>query len=429
MSGEVLLTVNSPGEVATWLSPVVRALRSVDPEASVTVFLMPCTYASGAEAGVVARIPGVDRVIPSADSLRLSLFGAFPRGFSAPKKGVLLYLGGEFFLAARLARRLATPAAAYTEGYINSHRAFERVFVPREQAKGAVVGRGVAAERVAVVGDLMVDAAWSRLEQEAEALPTSEPRDGCALLALLPGSRPHEVRHALPLLLRTGAEIARARSNVRFTVPISPFASAEAFHLALEDVGVTAHRREIEALFTQAENASLRLRLPVAHMELDVALERSRPADAMARADLALTIPGSNTAELAVYGVPMIVCLPLDRPEEIPLDGVLGLVDKVPVVGRRLKAAAVLKVAERMRFAALPNRVAGEYVVPELKSTSLDPVQIAEEALALLDDPERLGRMRIRLKELMGPRGASQAIAEWLVERLDRVGSAGRPSP
>lgn len=436
MSGEILLTVNSPGEVATWLLPVVQALRSADPKARVTVFVMPCTYASGAEVDVAARIPGVDRAIPSTESLKLSLFGIDPRSFSAPQKGVLLYLGGEPFLAARLARRLAVPAAAYTERYINSHQAFERVFVPRESARDAAVRRGIAAARVAVVGDLMVDAAWMRLDGGAAAVPqnTSRPgerRDaaGGTVVALLPGSRPHEVRRALPLFLRAGAEIARARPDVRFTVPVSPFAPAEAFRHAFESAGVQAPLREVEALFGEGERGSLRLRLRVGEREIDVAFERSRAAGAMAGADLALTIPGSNTAELAVYGVPMIVCLPLDRPEEIPLDGLPGLVDRVPIVGRRLKAAAVLKVAERMRFTALPNRVAGEYVVPELKSAALNPQEVAGAALALLEEPGRMEQIGARLKSLMGPRGASQRIAGWLVERLERVGSAGRRSP
>ena len=38
-------------------------------------------------------------------------------------------------------------------------------------------------------------------------------------------------------------------------------------------------------------------------------------------ADLALTILGTNTVELAALGVPMVVTVPLTHPEEIPLRG------------------------------------------------------------------------------------------------------------
>ena len=445
MHGELFFTVNSPGEVATWLTPVVRALRSAGSQARVTVFLVPCTYASGTEAEVVARIPGVDRVILPAESLRYALFGTAPRGIARPKRGALLFLGGEFMLAARLARRLAVPAAAYTEGYINSAGAFERVFVPREQAREKVVARGAAPGRVAVVGDLMVDAARMRLEEAGEPaaagapplrpsgpagavapdIPAGEAGSGGdgPVIALLPGSRPYEVRRGLPFMLRAAAELARRRPGLRFTVPVSPFATAGDFAFALEVLGAGELRRELEALFSPAGDGAIRLRIPVEGRALDVAFERARAARAMAGADLALTIPGSNTAELAVYGVPMIVCVPLDRPEEIPLEGIAGLLDRVPLVGRRLKAAAVMRAARRVEFVALPNRVAGEMVVPELKSAALRPEEVAGAAASLLEAPERLERIRARLVSLMGPEGAARAIAGWLEERLGR----GRP--
>lgn len=437
MRGELFFTVNSPGEVATWLSPVVWALRAAGSQAHVTVFLVPCTYASGTEAEVVARIPGVDRVVPPVESLRFALFGWAPRGVARPARGALLFLGGEFFLAARLARRLKVPAAAYTEGYINSAAAFERVFVPREQARERAVARGAPPERVEVVGDLMVDAARMRLEEafrpagaEAPGARASGAGGGDApVVALLPGSRPYEVRRGLPFLLRAAAELARRSPGARFAVPVSPFATAGDFAHALQLLGAADAGEELEALFRPGGEGALRARLLVEGLQLDVAFERARAARAMAGADLALTIPGSNTAELAVYGVPMVVCVPLDRPEEIPLEGVAGLLDKVPLVGRRLKAAAVMRAARRVEFVALPNRVAGELVVPELKSPTLRPEEVAEVAAGMLAAPQRLERVRARLMALMGPEGAARAIAGWLEERLGRGGSASKPRP
>jgi hypothetical protein len=41
----------------------------------------------------------------------------------------------------------------------------------------------------------------------------------------------------------------------------------------------------------------------------------------MRAADVALTIPGTNTLELGIAGVPAVVVLPLNRPEIIPLEG------------------------------------------------------------------------------------------------------------
>src|SRR5690625_2307533 len=128
MNKELLITVNSPGEVATWLAPVVRAIRSEpwadETDLRITVFILPCMYAAGTEEAVVQRISGVDRVVSPRRSLRY-IFGQSVREHPAARHRLLLFLGGEFFLAARLAKRFKCPAVAYTEGYANSAKHFQ----------------------------------------------------------------------------------------------------------------------------------------------------------------------------------------------------------------------------------------------------------------------------------------------------------------
>src|SRR5690606_33984987 len=103
---------------------------------------------------------------------------------------------GELLLAARLGRRLGYPVAAYTEGYINTPGAFARVFVPREGARDSVIRKGVTEERVRIVGDLMIDAAnvpasADERKKAAEFLGLGPNRP---VVAIFPGSRPHELR-------------------------------------------------------------------------------------------------------------------------------------------------------------------------------------------------------------------------------------------
>jgi lipid-A-disaccharide synthase len=71
--------------------------------------------------------------------------------------------------------------------------------------------------------------------------------------------------------------------------------------------------------------------------------------DIMQASDLAITIPGSNTAEMAGLGLPMVVALPLNKPESLPLEGIPGLIGRIPVFGPSLKRAAVLKAAARVK--------------------------------------------------------------------------------
>ncbi len=63
---DVLILSNGPGELATWVQPVVRALRQRLGEdrdnVRISVILSPCANASGQEATIASRFPQVDRV-------------------------------------------------------------------------------------------------------------------------------------------------------------------------------------------------------------------------------------------------------------------------------------------------------------------------------------------------------------------------------
>ena len=78
-------------------------------------------------------------------------------------------------------------------------------------------------------------------------------------------------------------------------------------------------------------------------------------------ADLALTIPGTNTVELSSMGVPMVVTIPLNHPEEIPLEGLVGMISDLPLIGRPLKKRLLPKFQAKIKFTAWPNRLAGEF--------------------------------------------------------------------
>jgi len=130
-----------------------------------------------------------------------------------------------------------------------------------------------------------------------------------------------------------------------------------------------------------------------------------------AASDVVMTIPGSNTAELAALGVPMVVAVPLDRLEEMPLEGLPGLLGNVPVLGRALRRRAIEGLIRKLPFASWPNRKAGREVVPELVKRGLTPQDMAQAVLRLLDDEPGRQRMAEELRQLMGEPGAARRIA------------------
>lgn len=405
---EIVITTNSPGEVTGWLTPALRALQALTLPAHVTVFVPPCPFASGTECAVVRDIPGVDLVVGPRGFLLYALLGLRPRGFQPGSRGVVLYLGGDLAHASLLARKLRYPAVAYTEGAGGAWRAFSRLAVPYSWNKERLVRKGVPGDRVNVTGNLMLDAVAGNRTRE-EIRRTMGLGDD-PLLLLMPGSRPQHFRHMAPFFLQAAARIVEARPEVRCVLSASPFVPDEQLQRIFRSVNRESKRDDFSSL----------LGPPVLVYRLDglrIPVYRGRQNDLMAAADLALTIPGTNTVELAFHGVPMVVALQLAHPEHIPVEGPLGLIGALPLLGPVLKKILLPRLAARIRFAAWPNRLAAEEIVPEIRG-KLRPSDVSRVALFLLADHERRRVASARLRAVVGESGASRRLAEMVQEVL-----------
>jgi lipid-A-disaccharide synthase len=136
--------------------------------------------------------------------------------------------------------------------------------------------------------------------------------------------------------------------------------------------------------------------------------------DWIAASDLIITIPGTNTAEVAVIGTPMISVFPIEPFQMIPLEGVYELFGKIPVLGFIFKKIYVKIAQDRIRFFAIPNIKAGKEIVPDLRGR-IQPINIAEKAISLLHDRNSLEKMSKELKLSLGGTGASLRIAEEII--------------
>jgi hypothetical protein len=66
---DIVILSNGPGEVTTWVRPVVKALAQVLAKNSVriSVLLSPCPHSTGQEARIASSYQEVDRVLPAAE--------------------------------------------------------------------------------------------------------------------------------------------------------------------------------------------------------------------------------------------------------------------------------------------------------------------------------------------------------------------------
>jgi lipid-A-disaccharide synthase len=149
------------------------------------------------------------------------------------------------------------------------------------------------------------------------------------------------------------------------------------------------------------------------------------PWEAVARGGLTLTIPGTNTAELAILGVPFAVVVPLQFLDDVPAEGLLEYVGRIPGLGRLIKREAVRRYFARPRLLALPNLRAGRAVVPEWIGR-WTPGELANRVVELLDDAPRRAAMQTALRQVYPASGgaagmiAEQALALARTRRVER---------
>ena len=135
----------------------------------------------------------------------------------------------------------------------------------------------------------------------------------------------------------------------------------------------------------------------------------------MQAADLAVTIPGTNTLELGIAGVPSVVMLPMNKPEVIPLEGIGHWLGLIPVIGTPLKRYAVKLFVEGLNIpVSLPNRFSGENLMIEVKG-KVSVAQIASEVIGLLENRAELSRRRERLLETMPKAGAADRLVRAIM--------------
>ena len=120
-SAAVVIVSNGPGELATWVKPVLDYLikqksKSINlniPNYKLVLSLVPCPNATGKEFTVANDWQILDLIIPAKNFLKLlikpSLFGSWPRN------GVVVFLGGDQFWNVLLAKRLGYESITYAE--------------------------------------------------------------------------------------------------------------------------------------------------------------------------------------------------------------------------------------------------------------------------------------------------------------------------
>ncbi len=396
---EVLITANSPGEIAGWTRPVVKCLLEKEPSVKISVLLLPCSFSSGREREVAESIPGVQKVYSVWETLSIILFGAGNR-FARSK--VLLHLGGDLFYAALLSRKLDMTAWAYEWAQKSWDRQFKGYFARDEKNRLILYKREIHESKIHIVGDLLVDSVYFRAD-DARPVPKKEG----LLIGLMPGSRTREALGLMPLLGGVADKIKERFHDTDFYMPISPFIDREKFFGSFPlkpDKKMPGVVIEHSDVILRTENGT-----PIYLSDDSMSV--------MKQCDFIITIPGTTTGEAGTLGIPLISILPLNRPELIPYIGLIGLLEHVPLIGKPIKAKLMMGLSKTKPLLSQPNLRAGYEIIPEMMEV-VDPDSIFKKILPYLEDKEKLAEIKEKLLNLYSPyKGAAEKIAEMLLKR------------
>ena len=195
------------------------------------------------------------------------------------------------------------------------------------------------------------------------------------LIALLPGSRPNELRRILPILARAIPAVARHIPGAQFVVARAPWLEDRLF------APLDPYRGATKIAVRVADNAT---------------------DDVLAAADMAVVASGTATVQTALHGCPMVI--------------VYRLAPLTYAVGKRVVKLSTF---------GMVNLVAGRPIVPELIQDRLTPESVARELIGLWNDPARRDHMKRDLLEVrskLGGGGASDRAADAVL----RVADSGR---
>ena len=428
---DIILVSNGPGELLTWVRPLARRLHGdlvstpALSAARLHLVLTPCPHAHGQEARSAAALGVFDQIIQARFFWNLLLQ---PRRYRRWRpQGVVVFLGGDQLWAVLLAARLGYRHICYAEWVARWPRWCDRIAAMGPTAYGRVPRRWRS--RAQIVGDLMADVCQDQ-STSPPVSPVQPPSP--ATIALLPGSKPAKLCVGLPFMLATAEQLHQQRPDCRFLMLLAPTVRCQDLLHFASPQNPLAATFGVSAIGLEAPSPSHHHWSLCTAAGVRIAVVDHHPAhDQLRRCTMALTTVGANTAELGALAVPMLVVLPTQYPHVMRAwDGPLGLLSRVPLLGRVVTLVALSIVLRRGSGLAWPNLQAGRMVVPE-RVGPITPAQIAQEVLALLRHPARLETMAMALRQLRGPGGATAALGAMVMEvlRLQFHCRRGKPLP
>jgi len=275
---------------------------------------------------------------------------------------------------ARLARKLNIPTVYYIAPPLWAWNDWQTKRAARNITKiiaifslEAEVYRKAGAN-VSLVGYPLVDLVEPSMSKE-ETLQKFGLDAARPIIGLFPGSRGHEITRLLPLMLKAASKLDKNLKDIQFLLA----EASPVFH------------NEIARIVTRSK--------------ISIKTVSGNPYNLMNISDLLIITSGTATLEASLLGTPMII-----------------------VYKTSLSTWLIGQILIKLPYIGLPNIIAAKRIVPELVGFRLTVSHLANTALELLRDEEKLEQMRIELRKVaqkLGKPGAADRAARVVVEMVN----------
>ncbi len=414
----VVIISNGPGELATWVNPVVNELNKINKslcyddkhDLILRLVLVPCPNATGKEFLVANSWNKFELIIKSKSFWKLLINPYYFANW--PKKGVVIFLGGDQFWSILLAKRLGYLNITYAEWVSRWPKWTDEIAAMNLKVKELIPKR--YKYKCKVIGDLMADI---KLNSEI-SLRNKEKH----YIALLPGSKKAKLSIGIPFFLEVADHIAEDNQNINFIIPIAPTTNKSEYLFFQSDKNPIAKYYSSKIKTIKKFKSSRFDYVIETSKNTKIYLVRKHPCyEILKKCDLAVTTVGANTAELAAISLPMLVVLPTQHLNMMNAwDGIFGVIGKISFINRFLTFIIKNFYFKKKKFFAWPNIKAKRMIVPE-RIGNISPIKIAKEVLFLIENRDQLKSIRNNLNKERGDKGAAKKLASIIVNLIKKI--------
>jgi len=414
-SAAVVIVSNGPGELATWVKPVLdylinqksQSLNANVPNYKLILTLVPCPNATGKEFAVANDWQILDLIIPTKHFLKLLLK---PSSFGIwPKNGVVVFLGGDQFWNILLAKRLGYKSITYAEWIARWPRWNLYIAAMNEEVRNKLPKK--FKKKCQVIGDLMADINHNLLP--VNEINTKE------WIAILPGSKKAKLSIGIPFFLEVADHLQECKKNINIMIPIAPTTELKDFIFFQSNKNpITKYYSSKIKSITKIDNSIFDYVLETYKNTKIFILNQNSNHNILSQCKLALTTVGANTAELAAINLPMIVVLPTQHFNAMNAwDGIFGIIGKITFFNRIQTLIIKRWYLKNNKFFAWPNIKAKKQIVPE-RVGIISPKDISDEAIYLLNKKDLLSEQKINLSKIRGGKGAIKKLSNLILKTI-----------